>query len=144
MEETTAVAIPVRLRGLLDASSADRGAPPAFAHLTTVDDDGSPQASAMWIMRDGDRIVFNTAEGRRKWRNMRRNPRVAVSISDPDDPYLNFSIQGRVVEMRTTDGVEVIDALARKYLGVDRYEWLRPGMVRVTVIVEPTRIASNH
>ena len=144
MAESTAVGIPERLRALLDASSTDGSAPPAFAHLTTIDADGFPQASAMWIMRDGDRIVFNTAEGRRKWHNMRRDPRVAISISDPDDQYLNFSIQGTVVEMRTADGVEVIDALARKYLGVDKYQWLRPGMVRVTVIVAPTRIASNH
>ena len=144
MTETTTVVIPERLRALLDADSTTRSAPPAFAHLTTLDADGFPQASAMWIMRDGDRIVFNTAEGRRKWHNMRRDPRVAISISDPEDQYLNFSIQGTVVEMRTTDGVEIIDALARKYLGVDKYEWLRPGMVRVTVIVEPTRIASNH
>ncbi len=117
----------------------------AFAHLTTLDPDGSPQASAMWIMRDGDRIVFNTAEGRRKHRNMAADSRVAVSISSPDDSYVNYSIQGRVVEMRQSDGVEIIDELARKYLdGVDKYPWLTPGMVRVTVIVEPTRIASNH
>ena len=136
MKEQTRVAIPDRLKGLLDAAT--------FAHLTTLDPDGSPQASAMWIMRDGDTIVFNTAEGRRKWRNMKADPRVAVSISDPDEPYANFSIQGRVIEMRHSDGVEVIDALARKYLGTEKYEWLTPDMVRVTVIVEPTRIASNH
>jgi len=136
MREPNDVAIPDRLKTLLDG--------PTFAHLTTLDPDGSPQSSAMWIMREGDRIVFNTAEGRRKWRNMQADPRVAVSISDPDEPYLNFSIQGRVVEMRTSDGIAIIDALARKYVGTDTYEWLRPGMVRVTVIVEPTRIASNH
>jgi hypothetical protein len=94
-------------------------------------------------MRDGDLIVFNTAEGRRKWRNMQADPRVAISISVTDEPYTNYSIQGRVIEMRTSDGVDVIDALARKYLEVEKYEWLRPGDVRVTIIVEPTRIASN-
>jgi PPOX class probable F420-dependent enzyme len=114
-----------------------------FAHLTTVDPDGAPQASAMWIMRDEDQIVFNTAEGRRKWRNMNRDPRVAVSISPADKPYHNWSIQGRVVEMRTSDGVEVIDRLARKYLGTETYPYLTPGMVRVTVIVEVARVAEN-
>ena len=69
---------------------------------------------------------------------------MAVSISDPDEPYSNYSIQGRVVEMRTSDGVAIIDALARKYLDIETYPWLRPGMVRVTVVVEPTRIASNR
>lgn len=129
------VPLPEDLREVLDARS--------FAHLTTLDPDGFPQASAMWVMRDGDRIVFNTQQGRRKWRNMRNDPRVAVSISPQDEPYRNYSIQGRVVEMRTADGKEIIDRLAHKYLGVDEYEWLRPGDVRVTVIVEPTRIAAN-
>ena len=136
MKEQTSVVIPERLKGLLDG--------PNFAHLTTLDPDGMPQASAMWIMRDGERIVFNTAEGRRKWRNLQGDPRVAISISDPDEPYVNFSIQGRVIEMRTSDGVEVIDALARKYLDVEKYPWLKPEMVRVTIVVEPTRIASNR
>lgn len=117
---------------------------PTFAHLTTLDPDGSPQATAMWITREGDQIVFNTAQGRRKWRNLNHDPRVAVSISSPDEPYRNWSIQGRVVEMRTSDGVAVIDRLAEKYLGEPKYPWLTPGMVRVTVIVEPTRIAANR
>ena len=115
-----------------------------FAHLTTLDPDGAPQASAMWIMRDGDRIVFNTAEGRRKWRNMHRDPRVAISISPASEPYENWSLQGQVVEMRTSDGVEVIDLLARKYLGKEKYPWLTPDMVRVTVIVDVERFAPNR
>jgi PPOX class probable F420-dependent enzyme len=116
---------------------------PNFAHLTTLDPDGSPQASAMWIMRDGDQIVFNTAEGRRKWRNMQHDPRVAISISPNGERYQNWSIQGRVVEMRTEDGVDVIDQLAQKYLGHERYQWLTPDMVRVTVIVDVDRVAGN-
>jgi PPOX class probable F420-dependent enzyme len=129
------ISIPDELKTVLDSK--------AFAHLTTLDPDGMPQASAMWIMRDGDHIVFNTAAGRRKHRNMVNDPRVAVSINEDDD-YNNWSIQGRVVEMRESDGVDVIDALARKYTDADTYQWLTPGMVRVTVIVEPTRIASNR
>lgn len=129
-------ALPDPLKELLD------GKP--FAHLTTLDPDGYPQASAMWIMRDGDNIVFNTAKGRRKYRNMTSDPRVAVSVSAVADQYLNYSIQGKVIEMRESDGVEVIDSLARKYTESDHYEWLTPGVVRVTVIVEPIRVASNH
>jgi len=113
-----------------------------FAHLTTLDADGTPAATAMWIMRDGDRIVFNTAEGRRKWRNLANDPRVAISISPADEPYRNFSVQGRVVEMRTSDGVEVIDRLAQKYLGEEKYPWLKPDMVRVTMIVDVDRVAA--
>ena len=131
------VELPDKLKEALDGR--------AFAHLTTLDPDGSPQASAMWIMRDGDMIMFNTAAGRRKHRNLENDPRVAVSISPPDDTYVNYSIQGRVIEMRESDGVEIIDTLARKYLDdVDKYPWLTPGMVRVTMIVEPTRIATNQ
>lgn len=131
-----AVELPSALKDVIDSK--------AFAHLTTLDPDGTPQSSAMWITRDGDSIVFNTAAGRRKHRNMTLDPRVSVSISREDDEYANWSIQGRVVEMRESDGVVVIDALARKYTDADRYQWLKPGMVRVTVIVEPTRIAGNR
>ena len=106
------IALPDELKAAIDARS--------YAHLTTVDSDGAPQATAMWIMRDGDQIVFNTAEGRRKWRNMQRDPRVAISISPADKPYENWSIQGRVVEMRTSDGVAVIDQLAQKYLSKEK------------------------
>jgi hypothetical protein len=134
---STPVALPDDLKTVLDSR--------AFAHLTTLDPDGAPQSTAMWIMRSGDRILFNTAEGRRKWRNLQRDSRVSISISTQDDPYNNWSIQGRVIEMRTSDGVEVIDALARKYLdGVEKYPWLTPGMVRVTIVVEPVRIAGNR
>lgn len=130
-----AIPLPEDLRAVLDGR--------AFAHLATLDPDGFPQASAMWVMRYGDHIVFNTLQGRRKWRNMRADPRVAVSVSPSDAPYINYSIQGRVVEMRTSDGKEIIDRLAHKYRGVAEYEWLRPGDVRVTVIVEPVRVATN-
>ena len=129
------ISLPDELKAAIDSKS--------YAHLTTLDPDGTPQASAMWIMRDGDQIVMNTAQGRRKWRNMRRDPRIAISLSPYDLPYRNWSLQGRVVEMRTSDGVETIDRLARKYLDEERYPWLTPDMVRVTVIVDVDRVAAN-
>jgi PPOX class probable F420-dependent enzyme len=97
----------------------------------------------MWIARDGDRVILNTAAGRVKWHNLRRDPRVGISVSPPDDPYLNFSLTGRVVEMRTSDGDEVIDSLAHKYLGVDEYPYRRPDEVRVTMVTEIDSVASN-
>jgi len=129
-----AVALPDDLKQALDEAN--------FAHLTTLDENGWPQTSAMWIMRDGDTIVFNTAEGRRKWRNMQRDPRVSFSLSPQGAPYTNFSVQGTVIEMRTEDGDAIIDELSIKYMG-EPYKWKRKGMVRVTVIVEPTRVARN-
>jgi hypothetical protein len=127
--------LPEDLKAVIDARN--------FAHLVTLDPDGTPQASAMWITREGDQIVFNTAQGRRKWRNMNRDPRVAISISPADKPYENWSIQGQVAEMRTSDGVAVIDRMAQKYIGREKYPWLTPDMVRVTVIVDVERIAGS-
>ena len=129
------ISLPEDLKAVIDARN--------FAHLVTLDPDGTPQASAMWITREGDQIVFNTAQGRRKWRNMNRDPRVAISISPADKPYENWSIQGQVAEMRTSDGVAVIDRLAQKYIGREKYPWLTPDMVRVTVIVDVDRIAES-
>ncbi len=129
------ISLPEDLKAVIDARN--------FAHLVTLDPDGTPQASAMWIMRDGDQIVFNTAQGRRKWRNMNHDPRVAVSISPADKPYENWSIQVQVAEMRTSVGVAVIDLLAQKYIGREKYPWLTPEMERVTVIVDVERIAGN-
>jgi PPOX class probable F420-dependent enzyme len=116
----------------------------AFAHVATVGKDGHPHNSAMWIDRDGDLLVLNTAEGRVKWRNLQADPRVGISISPPDAPYINLSIKGHVVEMRTSDGDAVIDALAKKYLGVDEYPYRQPGQVRVTILVEVESVARNR
>lgn len=115
-----------------------------FAHVATVGPDGWPHSTVMWIARQGDRILLNTAVGRAKWRNLQRDPRVSISLSPPDRPYVNYSIKGRVIEMRTADGDEVIDALAHKYLGTDTYPNRRPGEVRVTIIVEPLAVAPKH
>jgi PPOX class probable F420-dependent enzyme len=127
--------LPDTLTALLDG--------PNFATLVTLMPDGSPHASTMWVDRDGDRIRFNTAEGRVKPRNMDRDPRVAVSIFAADDPYQAFSIRGRVVEKRLEGADEHIDALAAKYLGVEEYPYRVPGQVRITYLVEVDRVAAH-
>lgn len=116
---------------------------PVFAHVATVGPAGHPQNTVMWIDRDGDLLVLNTAAGRAKWHNLRNDPRVGISISPTDKPYLNYSLKGRVVEMRTSDGDEVIDRLAHKYLGVDEYPYRRPDETRVTILVEVLSVAGN-
>ena len=78
---------------------------PAFAHLSTLMPDGSPQASAVWVDTDGGAIVINSAEGRLKDRNIRRDPRVAVSVTDPENPYRSLMIRGRVAKI-TNDGAD--------------------------------------
>lgn len=108
---------------------------PVFAHLSTIMRDGSPHVSAMWIDRDGDDILMSTAEGRLKTQNMRRDPRVAISVLDPKTPYRNFVLRGRVVEM-TTDGNWLIDRLALKYLGKEQYPWVSPPRVNLRIAID--------
>jgi PPOX class probable F420-dependent enzyme len=109
----------------------------AFAVLATVGADGHPQATPVWVDFDGRHVRINTARGRVKDKNLTRNPRVAVTVMDPDSPYRYVQIRGRVVEM-TEDGADAhIDALAKKYIGQDRYPWRKPGEVRVTIKVAP-------
>ena len=114
---------------------------PVLASLTTLNADGSPQITPLWIDTDGDDLLFNTAEGRIKARNLHRDPRVAVSVIDPDDPYNVVAVQGTVAEI-TTDGADAhIDSLAQKYLGVDTYPMRREGEVRIKVRVRTDRVA---
>lgn len=115
---------------------------PAFAHLSTIMDDGSPQASAVWIDTDGPLIVVNSAEGRLKDRNIRRDPRVAISVTDPDNPYRSLMIRGRVSKI-TNEGADAhIDKMAKKYMGVDEYPFRTPDEVRVIYYIEPERVAA--
>jgi len=109
----------------------------AFAHLATLMADGKPQTTPVWVDYDGERVVINTAEGRQKDKNMQRDGRVALSISDPDNPYRYLEVRGRVSE-RTHQGADQhIDAMALKYLGQAKYPYRRPGEVRVIYKVTP-------
>lgn len=109
----------------------------AFAQLATLMPDGTPQVSPVWCDFDGQYVLINSAKGRAKDRNMRRDPRVALDLVDPDNPYRHLSIRGRVVEITENGADEHIDKLARKYLGVDRYPGRAPGEVRVLYKIEP-------
>jgi PPOX class probable F420-dependent enzyme len=113
---------------------------PIFFHAATINADGSPQMSVVWADIDDDLIRFSTVEGRAKPRNLRRDPRIAISFSPPDNPYRNVIINGRAVEIEQR-GMDLIDHMARKYLGEDRYPWAQPGDVRVDVAVEVDRIS---
>jgi PPOX class probable F420-dependent enzyme len=113
----------------------------AFAHLATIMPDGSPQSTPVWFDVDGELIRVNSARGRVKDRNMRRNPKVALSIQDPDNPYRYLGIRGRVVDITEQGADAHIDALARKYLGKD-YPFRQPGEVRVMYKIRPERVSS--
>jgi len=115
-----------------------------FWHVATVNPDGSPQSTPMWVsVRDG-KILLNTALGRRKARNLEENPRVALSLVDPGNPYKSLQVQGRVVDTITGDQAEAdIDSLSEKYTGQTPYPWRGPDERRVTYLVEPTKVMVN-
>jgi PPOX class probable F420-dependent enzyme len=113
-----------------------------FAHVATLNSDGSPQVSAVWIGLDGDLITFNTAEGRLKTTNLQRDPNVAISIAGQENPYENLIVQGKVVELTHDGADEDIDALAKRYLDADSYPFRQEGEQRVIVKIEPQKV--NH
>jgi PPOX class probable F420-dependent enzyme len=111
-----------------------------FAHVATLMPDGSPQVSPVWIDQVDGLVVFNTAAGRLKPENLRRDPRVAVSISGPANPYESLLVRGRVVEI-TNDGADAhIDELAQRYMGVDSYPLRQPGEERLIVKIAPEKV----
>jgi PPOX class probable F420-dependent enzyme len=116
----------------------------AFANLATLNADGSPQVTPVWIDFDGTNILVNTARGRVKDRNLRREPRVALSLLDPDNPYRYLGVQGRVVEMTEQGADAHIDKMAKKYLDQDTYPYRTPGEVRVLVKIKPEKIHGNR
>lgn len=114
----------------------------AFAHLATLMADGNPQVTPVWVDYDGRNVVINTAEGRQKDKNMQRDGRVALSITDPENPYRYLEVRGRVIERTKSGADEHIDAMAKKYMGQDKYPFRRPGEVRVIYKVVPERTTS--
>jgi PPOX class probable F420-dependent enzyme len=114
---------------------------PVIAHLATIDDEGRPQITPIWIDHDGNDIVFNTAEGRAKSNNIRNHPVVGISVVNPEDPYAGVvSVRGRVTDITTDGADEHIDALAKKYMGLDSYPLRQEGEVRIKVRVAPEHV----
>jgi PPOX class probable F420-dependent enzyme len=114
----------------------------AFANLGTVMPDGSPQVTPVWCNFDGTNIWINSAKGRVKDKNMRRNKKVALSIQDPDNAYRHLSLQGEVVEITERGADDHIDKLAKKYLGKDKYPFRGPGEVRVIYKIRPEKVTT--
>ena len=115
----------------IPVSHADLLGAPQFAHVCTINVDGTPQTSPVWFNRDGDEILINSAEGRRKVDNIRRDPHVALSVMDASNPYRYIEIRGTVTEI-THDGADAhIDQLAKAYMGVDLYPYHDPNVQRV-------------
>jgi PPOX class probable F420-dependent enzyme len=111
-----------------------------FVHLATLNPDGSPQVSVVWIGRDGDKVLFSTATGRVKPRNIAHDPRVALSFTPPSKPYTNIVMQGRVTKT-AKDGTWLIDSLSDKYMNKPDYNGPE-GEVRVNYEITIDTIGS--
>ncbi len=111
----------------------------AYGHVVTFDASGRPQVTMVWMDAEGDEALFNTAEGRKKPQNLRRNPRVVVSVQDRHDPQAYVVIHGSATV--TEAGADAhIDKLAKRFLGVDKYPYRQPGEKRLIVRIKADRI----
>jgi len=123
------VPLPDLARRLIDANT--------FAVLATLNPNGAPQSSVIWLKRDGDDVLFSTIRGRRKTMNMERDPRVSICLYDPADPYAYVEIRGSV-EMTEKGGRELINELSLRYDGVG-FRVEPPDVIRVICRVTPDR-----
>jgi PPOX class probable F420-dependent enzyme len=114
----------------------------AFANLATLLPDGSPQVTPVWFDTEGDAMRVNSAKGRWKDRNMRRDGRVALAIMDPANPYRYVQVRGRIDRITEDGADEHIDRLAKKYLGADSYPFRQAGEVRVIYVIRPERVTT--
>src|SRR6202158_150564 len=115
---------------------------PAFGNLGTLMKDGSPQVTPVWLDYDGKFVRINSAKGRVKDKNMRRDPHVSIAIQDPANPYRYLEIRGKGVENTEKGADDHINNLSQKYLGTPVYPFRKPGEVRVTYKIEPHKVSS--
>jgi PPOX class probable F420-dependent enzyme len=114
----------------------------AFAHFATLMSDGTPQVNPVWVDEKDGYLLINSAVGRVKDKNVRKNPNVALSITDPDNPYRMLAVRGRVVEYVTEGADAHIDSLAKKYMGLDKYPLRQPGEQRVIYKIAPESVST--
>ena len=134
MTETAAVQLPDGVRALLDT--------PEFATIATLLPDGSPHLSVVWVERDGNDVLVSTVKGRRKHLNVQRDPRVAILVYPKDNPYSYVEIRGTAT-MTEEGGRELIDRLAGKYRGLDRYPFDDgTDSVRVVIRIQPRKVVA--
>lgn len=125
--------IPASHSDLLDSTT--------LAYLATIGPKGEPQVSAVWFTWDGTQLLFALSKKRQKSRNLMRDPRVAVAVADPANPYRALEIRGKVVRVEPDSDFRSIDAASRKYLGQDATDTERgPADERIVVFVEPERV----
>jgi PPOX class probable F420-dependent enzyme len=121
--------IPVGYEDLLEST--------ALAHIATLGHHGEPQSNPVWFDWDGEHVKFSQTKARQKYRNLQRDPRIALSIVDPENPYRYLEIRGEVTRVEEDPNIDFISSMAKKYLGLDRYPYHQPGDERVVVFVRP-------
>jgi PPOX class probable F420-dependent enzyme len=115
---------------------------PAFGSFTTLMPDGSPQTTPVWVDFVDGKVWVNTALGRQKDKNVRHDPRVAVTLTDPQNPYRYLEIRGKVDDITTDGAASHIDKMAKKYLGQDKYPYAKPGEQRVLLKIRPDKFST--
>ena len=109
----------------------------ALAHVATIGPHGEPQSTPVWFDWDGEHVKFSQTKTRQKYRNIQRDPRVALSLVDPENPYRYLEIRGEVDRIEEDPDLDFINSMAKKYLGMDKYPYHQPGDERVVVFVRP-------
>lgn len=121
--------IPTEYKDLLDKKS--------FGHVATIGPKGEPQSSPVWIDFDGQYVKFSNLKSRQKFKNLERDPRVSISLIDPDDPYRYIEIRGIAEKIEDDEGNAFINEMAKKYIDRDIYPWHKEGDERVVIFVKP-------
>lgn len=109
----------------------------ALVHVATIGPDGEPQNNPVWFDWDGEHVKFSQTKTRQKYKNVGRDPRLALSLVDPENPYRYIEIRGKVTKIEEDPDNDFINAMANKYLGLDEYPYHQPGDERIVVYVEP-------
>ncbi|MEA2448022.1 MAG: uncharacterized protein QOK47_1659 [Actinomycetota bacterium] len=123
------MAIPEKYADILDKK--------VFAQWATIGPTGEPQVNPVWFDFDGEHILISQTKTRQKFRNVKRDPRVAISFLDPDNPYRYLEVRGEVVDITDDEGNAFINKMAQKYLGQPEYQWHQPGDERIVVRIQP-------
>jgi PPOX class probable F420-dependent enzyme len=129
VKETVMAVIPDKYQDILNSKSA--------SHVATIGPKGEPQCSPVWFAWDGQHVLFSLTKNRQKYRNLKRDPRIALSITDPKLLERYLEIRGHVVRFDEDTNLDFINSMAKKYLDLDKYPWHQPGDERVVVVVEP-------
>lgn len=121
--------IPQKELGILESK--------ALAHVATIGRKGEPQSNPVWFDWDGTYLRFSQTKTRQKYHNVQHNPHIALSMTDPNNPYHYLEVRGKVVRIEEDPDKHFINAMAKKYLGQDTYPYNQPGDERVVVYVQP-------